>query len=271
MKVDASQVATLNTTLEPGGASEQVVVTGGAEVLQTESATVSTTIVGRQIGELPFSTRDALTLITTLPGVATPGVPRASTINGLPKGSVNLTLDGANIQDNFLRSSDGFFTSIQAKSDAVQEVTVSTAVPGAESGGEGAVQVRFITKSGSPEFHGGAFWQYRSKTFNSNYYFNNIDGLPRDAFILRQYGGNLGGPIFIPGLWKDREKAFFFVNYEYFTLPQDYGTQGTPVGNVLVLTPQARQGNFTYADATGAVKTVNVLTSCGVERVHRNG
>ncbi len=259
VKVDASQVATLNNTLEPGGASEQVVVTGGAAVLQTESATVSTTIVGRQIGELPFSTRDALTLITTLPGVATPGVPRASTINGLPKGSVNLTLDGANIQDNFLRSSDGFFTTIQAKSDAVQEVTVSTAVPGAESGGEGAVQVRFITKSGSPEFHGGAFWQYRSKTFNSNYYFNNIDGLPRDAFILRQYGGNLGGPIVIPGLWKDREKAFFFVNYEYFTLPQDYGTQGTPVGNVLVLTPQARLGNFTYADATGAVKTVNVL------------
>ena len=124
VKVDASQVATLNSALEPGGASEQVVVTGGAAVLQTESATVSTTIVGRQIGELPFSTRDALTLVTTLPGVATPGVPRASTINGLPKSAVNLTLDGANIQDNFLRSSDGFFTSIQAKSDAVQEVTV---------------------------------------------------------------------------------------------------------------------------------------------------
>ena len=207
-------------------------MTGGAAVLQKESATVATTIVGRQIGELPFSTRDALTLVTTLPGVTTPGVPRASTVNGLPKSSVNLTLDGANIQDNFLRTSDGFFTSIQAKSDAVQEVTVSTAVPGAESGGEGAVQVRFITKIGSPEFHGGAFWQYRSKTFNSNYYFNNIDGLPRDAFILRQYGGNLGGPIVIPRLWKDREKAFFFVNYEYFTLPQDYGTQGTPVGNV---------------------------------------
>src|ERR1044072_1243319 len=113
VKVDAGQAATLNTALEPGGATEQVVVTGGAEVLQSESATVSTTIVGRQIGELPFSTRDALTLVTTLPGVNSPGVPRASTVNGLPKGSVNLTLDGANIQDNFLRSSDGFFTTIQ--------------------------------------------------------------------------------------------------------------------------------------------------------------
>ena len=257
VKVDASQVATLNTTLEPGGTTEQVIVTGGAEVLQTESATVSTTIVGRQIGELPFSTRDALTLVTTLPGVNSPGVPRQSSVNGLPKGSVNLTLDGANIQDNFLRSSDGFFTSIQAKSDAVQEVTVSTAVPGAESGGEGAVQIRFITKSGSPEFHGGAFWQYRSKTFNSNYYFNNIDGLPRDAFILRQFGGNIGGPIVIPGLLKNREKAFFFVNYEYFTLPQAYGSLDA-AGNNLVLAPSAINGIYTYRDTAGAIRQVNL-------------
>ncbi len=258
VKVDAGQVASLNTALETGGATEQVVVTGGAEVLQTESSTVATTIVGRQIGELPFSTRDALQLVLTLPGVMTPGTPRTSSLNGLPKGSVNLTLDGANIQDNFLRSSDGFFTSIQPKSDAVQEVTVTTATPGAESGGEGAVQIRFITKSGSPEYHGGAFWQYRSKTFNSNYYFNNIDGLPRDAFILRQWGGNLGGPITIPGLLKSRDKAFFFVNYEYFTLPNAYSSLAV-VGNELVMTNTARTGVYTYKDSTGTLRTVDVL------------
>ena len=260
VKVDAGQVATLNTALETGGATEQVVVTGGAEVLQTESSSVATTIVGRQIGELPFSTRDALQLVLTLPGVMTPGTPRTSSLNGLPKGSVNLTLDGANIQDNFLRSSDGFFTSIQAKSDAVQEVTVTTATPGAESGGEGAVQIRFITKSGSPEYHGGAFWQYRSKTFNSNYYFNNIDGLPRDAFILRQFGGNLGGPIIIPGLLKSRDKVFFFANYEYFTLPNAYGSLAV-VGNETVLTNSARAGIFTYKDSSpaGTIRTVDLL------------
>src|SRR5215813_7441552 len=258
VKVDAGQVASLNTSLETGGASEQVVVTGGAEVLQTESSTVATTIVGRQIGELPFSTRDALQLVIALPGVMTPGTPRTSSINRLPKGSVNLTLDGANIQDNFLRSSDGFFTSIQAKSDAVQEVTVTTATPGAESGGEGAVQVRFITRSGSPEYHGGAFWQYRSKAFNSNYYFNNIDGLPRDAFILRQYGGNIGGPITIPKLLKSKDKAFFFVNYEYFTLPNAYSSLAV-VGNELVMTPLARTGVYTYKDSAGTIRTVDVL------------
>src|SRR5215216_1857616 len=254
VKVDAGQVATANATLEPGGANEQIVITGGGEILQTETANVSTTITGRQITQLPFVTRDALQLVLTLPGVQTPGVPRTSSINGLPKGSVNLTLDGANIQDNFLRSSDGFFTQVQPKADAVQEVTVSTAVPGAESAGEGAVQVRFVTKSGTPEFHGGAFWQYRSPKFNSNYYFNNIDGLPRDNLLLRQFGGNLGGPILIPKLIKSREKAFFFVNYEEFQLPQTY-----PTGNNFVLTPDALKGIFTYKDSGGTVRTVNLL------------
>ena len=254
VKVDVGQAASLNVTLEVGGATEQVVITGGAEVLQKESATVTTTITGRQIGELPWATRDALQLVLTLPGVVTPDKPRTSSVNGLPKGSINLTLDGANIQDNFLRSSDGFFTSIQAKSDAVQEVTVSTATPGAESGGEGAVQIRFVTKSGSSNYHGGAFWQYRSKTFNSNYYFNNIDGLPRDAFILRQFGGNIGGPILIPKILKDKEKALFFVNYEYFTLPNAYGS------SVLLLAPEAQNGIFTYKDSNNVVQSVNLYT-----------
>jgi hypothetical protein len=255
VKVDVGQPTTVNATLEVGGANEQVVVAAGGEILQTESTSVSTTITGRQISELPFTTRDALQLVLTLPGVQSPGAPRTSSINGLPKGSVNLTLDGANIQDNFLRSSDGFFTQIQPKSDAVQEVTVSTAVPGAESAGEGAVQVRFVTKSGSPEFHGGGFWQYRSPKFNSNYYFNNIDGLPRDNLVLRQFGGHIGGPILIPHLLKNREKAFFFVNYEEFQLPQTY-----PTGTNFVLTPDALTGNFTYKDSGGTVRTINLLS-----------
>ena len=259
VKVDAGQIATANATLEPGGANEEVVVSGGGEILQTETANVSTTITGKQITQLPFVTRDALQLVLTLPGVQTPGVPRTSSINGLPKGSVNLTLDGANIQDNFLRSSDGFFTQVQPKADAVQEVTVSTAVPGAESGGEGAVQVRFVTKSGTSEFHGGGFWQYRSPRFNSNYYFNNIDGLPRDSLFLRQYGGHIGGPIIIPGLMKSRNRAFFFLNYEEFQLPQAYGSLSA-VGNILVLTPEARQGLFTYRDSGGTVRTINLLS-----------
>jgi len=252
VKVDVGQSATVNITLEVGAVGEQVVITGGGEVLQTSSARISSTITGREISELPFSTRDAMQLVLTMPGVQTPGVSRTSSVNGLPKSSLNITLDGANIQDNFLKSSDGFFTTTQPKSDAVEEVTVSTATPGAESAGGGAVQIQFRTRQGSSEFHGGLFWQHRNDAFNSNYYFNNIDGLPRDRIILNQSGGNIGGPILIPKLLKRRDKAFFFVNIEDFRLPQTYGATRT------VLTDDARQGIFTYRDANNVIQKINL-------------
>jgi hypothetical protein len=251
--VETGTTATVNSMLEVGAASETVTVTSGGSVIQTESANVSSTITGRQIGELPWATRDAMQLVLTLPGIQTPGTPRTSSVNGLPKSSLNITLDGANIQDNLLKSSDGFFTSTQAKSDAVEEVTVSTATPGAESAGEGAVQIKFVTKQGSNNFRGGVFWQHRNTALNSNYYFNNINGLPRDHLILNQYGGNVGGPIWIPKVFKGKDKAFFFVNMEEFRLPQTYDSPTRTV-----LTDSARNGIYTYRDSAGVVRNVNL-------------
>jgi hypothetical protein len=249
VKVDVGQPTTLNAALETGAVSDQVVVTGGGEVLQNASANISTTITGREIHELPFSTRDALQLVLVMPGVQTPGTPRTSSVNGLPKATLNITLDGANVQDNFLKSTDGFFTTAQPKSDAVEEVTVSTATPGAESAGGGAVQIRFVTKQGSNEFHGSLFWQHRNDALNATYFFNQpaFDNLPKDRILLNQFGGNIGGPISIPKLFNGRDKAFFFVNMEEFRLPQTFGVSRT------VLTDRARQGIFMYRNSSGAI------------------
>lgn len=247
VNVDVGQPTTVNATLEIGGVGEQVVITGGGEVLQTQSATISSTITGRQISELPFSTRDAMQLVLVLPGTQTPGTPRSSSINGLPKGSLNITIDGINVQDNLLKSSDGFFTATQAKADAVGEVSLSTATPGAESGGSGAAQVRFVTKSGTNEWHGGGFWQHRNTALNSNYYFNNLDGLPRDRILLNQAGGNISGPIL-------KNKIFFFANYEEFQLPQTYDRAPT------LLTDKAKTGIYTYRDSAGTVRDINMLS-----------
>ena len=246
IKLDAGVPATVNIKLEVGALTETVEVTGGSEVLQTSTATVSSTITGRQINELPFTGRNALELIVTQPGTQTPGGPRTSSINGLPKGSLNITIDGVNIQDNLLKSNDGFFTSIQPRSDAIEEVTLTTAAAGAESLGEGSAQVKFVTKSGTNEFHGGLFWQHRNTAFNSNYYFNNIDGLPRDRIILNQAGARLGGPI-------RKNRIFFFASFEEFRLPQT-----TASAVQLVLTPEARNGIFTYQDSTRQIRTVNL-------------
>ena len=247
VKLDAALPATVNVVLELGTRNDTVEVSSGAEVLQTASSAVNSTLTGRQINEMPFtSQRNALDLIVTQPGTQTPGTPRTSSINGLPKGSLNITLDGINIQDNLLKSSDGFFAAIQPKSDSVEEVTMSTAGSGAESLGEGAAQVKFVTKSGSNHFHGGLVWQIRNAFFNSNYYFNNIDKLPRDRLNLNQIGARLGGPI-----WKD--KAFFFVSDEEFRLPQTYAS-----ARQTVLTPDALNGIFTYKDTTGRLRQVDL-------------
>ncbi|HET8549555.1 MAG TPA: carboxypeptidase regulatory-like domain-containing protein [Bryobacteraceae bacterium] len=246
VKVEVGVPATVNFVLEVGSVSDVIEVSGVAEVLQTSTATVASTLTGRQIVELPFTSRNALELIVTQPGTATPGTPRTSSINGLPKGSLNITIDGINIQDNLLRSDDGFFASIQPRADAVEEVTVVTAAAGAESLGEGAAQIRFVTRAGTNSWHGGLFWQHRNDYLNANYYFNTVDRLPRDRLILNQFGGRLGGPI-------RRNKAFFFVNFEEFRLPQVYNS-----GAVTILSDSARRGIFTYLDSTRTLSEVNL-------------
>jgi hypothetical protein len=235
IKVAISTPSSVTVALEIGSASEVVTVVGGGELLQTQSATVGTTITGRQITELPYASRNALDLILFLPGTSTAGRPRQSTVNGLPKTMLNITLDGINIQDNVLKGSDGFFTIIQPKTDAVQEVSVSTSTPGAESNAEGAVQIKFTTRSGSNQFHGSVYETHRDKSLNGNFFWNNEllapkphfgqpaspnDRAPRTNALLNQPGGRVGGPIWIPKLFKGKDKAFFFINYEEYRLPE---------------------------------------------------
>lgn len=259
VKVDAATPATVNVALEVGAASESVVIQSGGEVLQTQSANVSTTITGRQITDLPFTSRDALDLVLLLPGTSTPGRPRTSTVNGLPKGSLNITLDGINAQDNLGKSSDGFFTQIRPRIDAIDEVTLSTATPGAESAGEGAVQIKFVTRGGTNDYRGSLYEYHRNPALNANYYFNNRDSAPdprtgkapRDRVLLNQFGGRFGGPITIPGVFRGKDKAFFFVNYEEYRLPEQVTRQRN------ILTTAAQSGVFTY---TGGAKPVNLLT-----------
>jgi hypothetical protein len=118
VEVNAGVPATVNIKLEVGAATETVEVVGGAEVVQTSSAAVSSTIGGRQIFELPFATRNAVELLVTQPGVQTPTNPRSSSVNGLPRGALNVTIDGMNTQDNMLKSSDGFFSYIYPTVDS---------------------------------------------------------------------------------------------------------------------------------------------------------
>src|SRR5262249_38815178 len=276
VKLDTGVPATVRVTLEVGAANESIVVQGGGEVLQTQSANVATTLNVNQISNLPLVSRNPVNFIVLMAGVNTPGQNRNSTINGLPTSAIDITLDGVNIQDNFNKSTDGFFTRVPPSLDSVEEVTISTATPEAQGGAQGGVQIKFVTRQGTNEFHGSLYEYHRNPWLNSAYWFNNrnltpIDkatGLPcdnikeaydpdkchalRDRVLFNQYGGRIGGPIRIPKLFNGKDKAFFFVNYEEFRQPSQVSRDRT------ILNPITQTGVFQYV-VGGQTRTVDLL------------
>jgi hypothetical protein len=257
--LNAATPRSIRATLEVGGLEETVIVQAGQEIVQTQTATVATTMNVNQISNLPLATRNALDVIAFLPGVNTPAGTRDSTVNGLPQGAINITLDGANIQDNYLKTDDGFFARLSPRLDAVEEVTITTAANGADTGGQGAVQIRFTTRQGTNRYQGSAYHYYRNDALNSNTWFNNRDlppgpngKAPKNDLLQNQPGLRLGGPIWIPGLYNGRDKAFFFFNYEQTRTPSKITRNRT------ILSPAAQSGVFQYNAASG-VQTVNLL------------
>jgi hypothetical protein len=252
IKIDVGKPSSISIELEIGAANETVTVVGGGELLQTQTATVGTTLTGRQITDLPTASRDALDLVLAMPGTTTVGRPRQSSVNGLPKGALNISLDGINVQDNLLKSSDGFFTYVRPRTDAISEVTVSTSTPGAESSAEGAVQIKFVTQGGGNEYHGGVYWYHRNPALNANYWFNNRDQppdpvthkAPQARILLNQPGAKFGGPIRIPKLFDGRDKAFFFVNYEEYRLPEKTSRTRN------ILSPEAQSGIYQFFNSS---------------------
>ena len=128
IKMDAGIPATVNLALEVGAVTETVEVTGAAEIVESATATVSSDLTGRQVNDLPIPSRNATDLIVTLPGTQTPAGPRNTTFDGLPQATVNMTLDGVNIQDNLLKNGSGgaFYPVVYPRTDAVEEVSVTT-------------------------------------------------------------------------------------------------------------------------------------------------
>ena len=247
--------ANIQVKLEVGALTETIEVAGGSTLVQTTSTAVTSTISVEQLKDLPLISRNALYSVAFLPGVETAGGPRGSIINGLPNNTVNITIDGIST-GNALQSTDGFFSMVTPRLDAVEEITVTGATPGA-GGGSGAVQIAFTTRSGTNEFNSSIYHTIRDPKLNSNYYFNEINGIDKNDVRLHTYGGRIGGPVIIPGLYNGRGKAFFFFNMEHQYQP----SEATRTRNIL--NPQAQSGVFSYLQTVGGVqtpRTVNLLT-----------
>ena len=252
VRVLAAQSVDLKAVLEVGALTETLTVTANSELVRTNTATVSSTVTSEFITSLPRTDRNALNFLIFLPGVETSGNgARDSTISGLPQNTINITIDGINTSNN-LQSGDGFFSMVVPRLDAIEEVTMTSAVSGVDSSGQGATQVRFVTRSGTNQYQTSIYEYFRHNSLNTNTFFNRLAGLPKPRVTVHNYGGRIGGPIVIPGLVDGRGKAFFFFNHEETFQPNQVRRTRT------VINEAAQQGLFTYN--TNNPTSVNVLT-----------
>jgi hypothetical protein len=249
VRILAGTPADLKSILEVGTLTETVEVKANSEIVRTNTATVSSTVTTEYIQSLPRNDRSALNFLTLLPGVETIGSTtnaRQSTISGLPQNTINISLDGINIGNN-LQSTDGFFSLVVPRLDAVEEVTMTSAVSGADSSGAGAVQIRFVTRSGTNQYVASIYEYFQHKSLNTNTFFNEVAKLPKPLRTIHNYGGRVGGPIVIPGVYDGRGQAFFFFNQEEVYQPNETRRDRT------ILAIAAQGGLFGYGTAGASV------------------
>jgi hypothetical protein len=246
--VASNVAATLNATLQVGAATETVTVTGAPPPVQADSATLGRNVTERQIQNLQLNGRNPLYLAFLKPGVNAGralgtfgfGLDNGININGARNQDALITTDGA---VSVRTRSNGTSIGV-ANADTTQEVQILTANYNAEYGRASGGQIRIVTKSGTSQFHGGAYEYFRNSALDANSWSRNnqldptINGQPA-PFRFNQFGYNISGPIFIPKKWnQDRNKLFFLFGQEYTRYRQDDQNRST------VPSLAMRQGNF---------------------------
>ena len=198
---------------------KQVTVQANSELVQTQSATVATTLDTRRSRACRWRAATRRSSSCSCRASPTPGGTRDSIVNGLPQSTINMTLDGVNIQDNTLKTHRRLLRHRRPAHRRDRGDHGHTAAGGAEALGSGRDADSLHDAVGhQPVLRGRRFHQYRSDTLNTNTWFNKRDNLPKPELLLNQPGFNVGGPIRLPG-FDGRNKAFFFVNYEELRQP----------------------------------------------------
>lgn len=246
--------------LEIGGTAETVTVTAEVSQIQLATAEKSGTINTSQLQNIAVKGRDFFALLNTVPGVvdnfsqrretSSPDSIRGTFINGGRENQKNLAIDGITDLDTGSNSTVHF----QPNMDAISEIKILTSNYQAEFGRNGGGVITVITKSGSRDLHGTAYWQYRHESLNANSFFNNRNGVKKNPYRYRINGYSVGGPVFIPKTFNtNRDKVFFFWSQEYVGMKRDYGERFVNVPTAL-----ERQGDFSQSfDSSGRLIPVN--------------
>ncbi len=217
---------THNAQLKVGQVSTSVVVTAEAgATLNTTDASIGNVIEERRLKDLPIQIRSSpAALIGLQPGVVgnnvgTGATNRVGSVTGARADQGNITVDGIDANDQ--ATGQAFATTGNAPIDAIQEFRTVTANPGASEGRSSGGQIALVTKSGSNEFHGSLREFNRTAATTANAFFNNVNGIERPQLTRNQFGGSIGGPIYLPkfgegggSIFNGKDRLFFFFDYE---------------------------------------------------------
>jgi len=240
-QIEALQTITFNVTLMPGSVATTVKVSAAAPILNTNDATLGSTITANTIQNFPLNGLDFSALTLYVPGaVSTAGTSGTTSIerstyytdsinlNGNRAQANNYTLDGIDINETFNN-----LISYSPAPDALQEMKVLTANSPADYGNVNGGGIVSILKSGTNQFHGSAYGYVQDYRMNANSWNNNHQNpiIPVNPYSQAQFGGTFGGPII-------HDKLFFFVDY----LGSRYHKGGT--GSTSVFTQAMRNGDF---------------------------
>ncbi len=226
--VGVGQVAVQNLVLGLGSTSQTIEVTAAAQLLQTDSAQLSTQVSTEQLENIPNPGSDITYAAQAKPGVMMNTTSNSSTgalgygnfsAFGLPGTSNNFTVNGMEVNDPFLNLNNSGPSNLLLGLNDIAETSVVTNAYDVQYGQFSGVQLSQITKSGGNDFHGDALWSWNGDSMNANNWFNknpNYDGysgsgpnipVARPYSNFNQWAASLGGPI-------KKNKFFFFANTE---------------------------------------------------------
>jgi len=217
ISINVDQIVRADFDMTVGELSAIVEVQSTAVTLDTETASIGQVVSQRQVTQLPLNGRNFLQLLFLNggtvetggeQGIMRQGAGNAISINGARPTSNNYLLDGTSNTDTALGTPSAILSV-----DVIQEFKEQTGSYSAEYGFS-ANQVNVVSKSGTNDLHGTAFWFGRNDAFDASTFFNNLAGSEKNKLRQNQYGFVVGGPAWIPKLYNGRNKTFWLVNFE---------------------------------------------------------
>ena len=231
--VNVSSTTRVDVKLTIGAETQTITVTTDALAVQTDSNVVSSVINSDQISDIATENRTFVGLATLALGVSS-AVPDNNTptavsanmgfsVNGLRQSHNIWLIDGGEADD---RGGGGGII-IMPSQDAIAEFTMLSSNYPPDYGISSGATISLSLKSGTQKYHGGVWEFNRNTAFNANSYFNKLSTpvTPRAATHYNIFGGNVGGPLFIPHVYNtSRTRTFFFWNEEWRKLRSSAGT-----------------------------------------------